>query len=174
MKKILIFLLFIFNLAAVYYLLLPFPSLPTLPNSLTSDLPGDTTQIANVSAYYTNSSRADVIGFYQKLFPKYFTIHLNHPPERAKDVIRDTTQSYYLEEFILPFKGSLFVNGYEWQNDVFTKPEKRAANKLIFKDQLFNAKITLKTYPVSIPKRLLAFFATEIAFGLIIFLYRHV
>jgi len=55
---------------------------------------------------------------------------------------------------------------------VFTKPEKRAANKLFYDNILYSAKITIKTYPVSLPRRLDAFFILETGIVLIYFLYR--
>lgn len=160
-KKISLTILIVFNLLAVWYLISPIPVIPDLASSAKSDLPGDTVQLKNVSGYFTNLSRADVIGFYLAHFTGLFRTHLNHPPERAKDVILDTIQSSYLEEFVLPFKESIFINGYEWQNDPFTLPAKRAANRIIYKNIDYSAKITVKTFPTSVPDRLAAFFITE-------------
>ncbi len=167
-KKISIIFLVIFNVLAVIYLISPTPTIPDLENSLKSDLPGDTKQVSNVTGYFTNLSRQEVINFYQKYYQGLFRINLNHPPEKAKEIIVDTIPSYYLEELVLPFKESLYINGFEWEKDVFTKPEKRIKNKIFFQGQEFAAKITLRRFPVSIPKRLLSFFITEIG---IIFAY---
>jgi hypothetical protein len=160
-KKIFLTILVIFNLLTVWYLLTPIPALPGLTYSAKSDLPGDTVQLKNVSGYFTNLSRSEVINFYKANFNGLFRIHLNHPPEKSRDIILDTIQVNYLEEFILPFKESVFISGFEWQNDPFTKPEKRVANKLLFKNQEYFAKITIKTFPTTIPQRLTAFFITE-------------
>ena len=160
-KKIIISTLIVFNLLAVFYLVSPTPILPDLPNSAKSDLPGDTTQITNVAAYFTNMTRTEVMNFYKAYYTGLFRINLNHPPEKAKDVIINTIQSYYLEEFVLPFKESLYINGFEWENDVFTKVESRSKNKLIYHDKEYKAKITLRRFPTNIPSRLIAFFATE-------------
>lgn len=162
LKKILISILIIFNLLAVFYLISPPPILPDLPNSAKSDLPGDTVQISNVTAYFTNMTRTEVMNFYKAYYSGLFRINLNHPPEKAQDIIIDTIQSYYLEEFVLPFKESLFINGYEWENDVFTKIESRSKNKLIYHDKEYKAKITLRRFPTPFLNRLIAFFATEI------------
>jgi hypothetical protein len=139
----------------------PLPAIPDLTNAAKSDLPGDTVQLKNVSGYFTNLSRAEVINFYKANLNGLFRIHLNHPPERSKDIILDTIQSNYLEEFILPFKESVFINGFEWQNDPFTKPEKRITNKMIYHGKEYFAKITIKTFPTTIPRRLATFFITE-------------
>jgi hypothetical protein len=170
--KIFIFLLLILNIFAVLYLISPTPQLLDLPNSVKSKEPGDTIQIPHVSAYYTNLSRADVMNFYKSNYLGLFRINLNHPPEKARTIIKDTIQSYYFEELVLPFKESLFINGFEWQNDVFTKPEKRIKNKLIYEGKEYSAKITLRTFPTSIPKRLVSFFFTEASVVIIIFIYK--
>ena len=173
MNKILFGIIFVFNVFSLWYLLSPTPTLPDLANSIRSDLPGDTTQLKNVSAYFTNLSRTEVITFYKANFNGPFRIQLNHPPEKAKEIIVDTIQSYYLEEFILPFKQSIFINGYDWQNDVFTKPEKRIANKMIYKDIEYQTKVTIKVFPTSIFQRLFGFFGTELAIIIVFFIYRN-
>ena len=172
-KKILpTILIILFNAFSLAYLLIPTPTLKDLPNSAKSDEPGDTTQLKNVSAYYTNLTRNEVINFYKSTYTAPLLIILNHPPELAKTIIKDTIQSYYFEEFHLPFKESLYINGYEWQNDVFTKAEKRIVNKLIYKGKEYNAKITLKTIPTPILTRLLNFIILELSLISIIFIYK--
>ncbi len=171
-KKILISILIIFNLFAVLYLISPTPILPDLPNSIKSDLPGDTVQIPNVSAYYTNMTRTEVMNFYKAYYSGPFRINLNHPPEKAKEIIVNTIQSYYFEEFVLPFKESLYINGFEWENDVFTKPENRSKNKLIYQDKEYKAKITIRRFPTSTPKRIVAFFITESGVIITLFVFK--
>lgn len=171
-KKTFFLLFFLFNLLAILYLVSPTPQLKDLTNAARSDEPGDTIQLKNVSAYYTNQSRTEIINFYKANYSGPFRIILNHPPEKAKTIIRDTTQSYYFEEFVLPLKESLFVNGYEWENDVFTKPEKRIQNKLIFKGKEYKTKVTLKTFPTSPLSRLLTLFSIEIGIAGIFFAYK--
>lgn len=171
-KKAFILLVLLFNFFSVLYLITPTPTLPDLPNSAKSDLPGDTVQIPNVSAYFTNLTRTEVMNFYKANYNGYFRLQLNHPPEKAKDVILDTIQSYYFEEFYLPFKESLYVNGFEWENDVFTKPEKRIKNRLVFNHIEYKAKITIRTFPVPVHQRLIAFFSVQIALFSIFLLYK--
>ncbi|MFA5750336.1 MAG: hypothetical protein WC895_03885 [Candidatus Shapirobacteria bacterium] len=168
-KKIFIIILVVFNILAVIYLVSPTPTLPNLVNSAKSNLPGDTVQIENVSGYFTNMSRTEVMNFYKAYYTGFFRINLNHPPEKAKEIIVNTIPSYYFEEFILPFKESLYVNGFEWENDVFTKSEKRIKNKIIYEKKEYKSKITIRRFPTSIPKRLISFFATEA--GIIFALY---
>jgi hypothetical protein len=168
-KKIFITIFIVFNVLALIYLITPTPVVPDLVNSVKSDLPGDTTQISNVSGYFTNMSRTEVMNFYKTYYTGFFRINLNHPPEKAKDIIVNTIPSYYFEELVLPFKESLYINGFEWENDVFTKPENRIKNKIIYQGKEYKSKITIRVFPTSIPKRLLAFFSTEA--GIIFALY---
>lgn len=172
MSKVFLTLLVFFNLLALGYLSIPLPHIPELTNAVRSTLPGDTTQLQNVSGFFTNLSRTEVITFYKANLNGPMRIQLNHPPEKSKEVITDTIQSYYLEEFVFPFKGSVFVNGYDWQNDVFTKPEKRIANKLIFNGVEYQSKITVKSYPTSLPQRLIGFFGSEILLLCILWCYK--
>jgi hypothetical protein len=174
LKRVLLVILVFFNISCFLYLISPAPKIPDLPNSVKSTEPGDTIQIPNVAAYYTNQSRTQVINFYKANYSALWRIILNHPPEKSKQIFRDTMRSYYLEELVLPYKESLFVNGFEWQNDVFTKPEKRIKNKLLYQGQEFKAKITIRTFPSSIPRRLIAFYFTQTAIiGSIFLLTKH-
>ena len=168
MTKLKIITLVIFNALALTYLISPTPILKDLPNSIKSQLPGDTTQIKNTTAYFTNMTRTEVINFYQASYAGPFRIHLNHPPEKAKSIWHQTIRTYYLEEFILPFKASLYINGFEWENDVFTKPARRIKNKLEYQDKIYKAKITIRTFPVSTPKRIAVFLLSQISLLIII------
>lgn len=135
------------------YLIIPEPQLPPkdLPDSPKSDLNDDTRHMENVIAYYTNRYRADVMPYYldQMDNSPLLNLHLpniviNHPPEYAETVYFDTKQSYYLEEIIHPFKSSLFVNGYEWENDVFTSKASRKQYVQEFEGVVYNSKVTLR------------------------------
>lgn len=168
-KKILTICLVIFNLAFIAYLIIPVPPIIDLPNSIKSTLPGDTIQLKNVAGFYTNMSRTEVMNFYQSIYSSPFLIRLNHPPEKSKEIFRDTMQSYYLEEFVIPFKESIFVNGYEWEKDVFTKPEKRFQNKLIYNEITYPSKINTKIISTSISVRIIIFLTTEVSIYIILF-----
>ena len=160
-KKLKIIILAIFNILAISYLISPAPKLKDLPNSTKSELPGDTVQIPNTTAFFTNMTRTEVINFYKASYTHPFRIIINHPPERAKDIWHQTTRSYYLEEFIIPFKQSLYINGFEWENDVFTKPQRRVKNKLIYQDKEYKAKITLRVFPTNIFSRIFVFLLSQ-------------
>ncbi len=149
-KKIFI----LINIFISIYLLLPFPTFPDLPESVRSTEPGDTIQLKNVKAFYTNKYRATIMPFYYKNITKPYIL-INHPPERAKQIFRDTTQSYYLEEFVVPLKGSIYVNGFEWENDVFTKKDKREVNKMIVDSKEYKTKISVRTFESNILLRFL-------------------
>lgn len=159
-----IYLLFGFLISV--YLLLPSPKLPPpdLPESIKSMEPGDTVQIPNVSAYFTDKSRQEILNFYTDYFSKSFflgvplpTFRLNHPPEYAKQIIRDTTQSYYFEEVVHPFRESLFINGFEWENDVFTPLEARSQNAILVDGKVWKSKVTLRWRASNFIVRLIVF-----------------
>lgn len=171
-NKSIITIVVLINILIVTYLILPVPRLQNLPNSVRSNLPGDTTQLKNVQGYYTNLSRTEVMNFYKSIYASPFLIIINHPPEKSKEIFRDTMQSYYLEEFIIPFKESLFVNGYEWEKDVFTKPEKRIQNKLVYQGITYPSKINTKTIITNIPTRLFVLVIIEAGICLIYLSYR--
>ena len=171
-KKIFPIFIVLLNALFLTYLLIPTPVLKDLPNSAKSNEPGDTVQLKNVTAFYTNLSRTEVINFYKSAYTSPVLIRLNYPPEYARTIFRDTMQSYYLEEFSLPLKESLYINGYEWENDVFTKPEKRIVNKMIYEGIEYKSKITLKVIPTSIPIRIIVFLIVEISLLALFNLYR--
>jgi hypothetical protein len=134
----------------IFYLLLPPPSVPPpLPKSTKSNLSGDIAEIPNLFAYFTDLSREEVIGFYQQHYSRSRWLNLplpsfwlNHPPEYAWVVIRDTEHSSYLEEIIHPFRESFYINGYEPANDPFVKPDQRRPT-LIYEGKEYKAKITV-------------------------------
>jgi len=151
------------------YLAIPSANFPPadLPDSFKSDEPGDTWQIKNVSAYYTEKDRGEVISFYQSYFTKPVIlppIRLNYPPEFGGEVFIDTKQTYYLEELVYPLKQSIFVNGYEWQNDVFTPVASRDQFILEADGKVWKSKVSLKWFSSSLPARLLIFWAGWLVF----------
>jgi hypothetical protein len=165
MKAFKLFLAIVF-LLGTFYLGLPAPAdFPPLPNSVKSTEPGDTVQIANVSAYYTDLPRQEVVDFYFDYFSRspffglpLITYKLNHPPERIREVLRATQQSTYVEELVHPLRESVFVNGFEWNNDPFTPPEAREKNALVVDGQPYQFKVTLYYQPSPVWARLIVFY----------------
>ncbi len=159
------------------YLLLPGPKLPPLglPEGLKSVEPGDTVQLTRVSAYYTQKSREEVVSFYSDYFSHssflslpLFTYRLNHPPEYAREVWIDTKQSYYLEEIVRPFAGSLFVNGFEWEKDVFTPEAARVQNIMLVGGETWASKVSLRWFPSHFLTRLIIFWGTWLVLGVLL------
>ncbi|MFA6602782.1 MAG: hypothetical protein WCT01_03170 [Candidatus Shapirobacteria bacterium] len=169
-----VILLVAINTLGVSYLMLPTPTLPPLQDSIRSQEPGDTVQLQNVTAYYSNLTRAQVLNFYKAYYSGPFRIIINHPPETARQLIKDTIQTYYLYEILLPYRETLYINGYEWQNDVFTEPSDRIKNKLIYEGKTYSTKITLKSFPTTPTRRLVNFFGLEIIFILLFIIYRRI
>lgn len=143
------------SLGLLFYMLAPSPAsiqqISALPDSLKSTEPGDTVQVPNIAAYYSNLYRKDVVNFYQNEIHKKVglpipPIRINHPPEYAYSAIKDQTRSTYLEEIVYPLKVSLFVNGFEPHYEDGT-PKYRGATDIIVDGVKFNTKTTLRIYP---------------------------
>lgn len=175
MKKLLSFFCLLVVVVGTVYLCLPAPKdFPYLPNSIKSVEPGDTTQIVNVAAYYTDLPRQEVVDFYFRYFSRssflnipLLTYKLNHPPERIREVLRETQRSTYVEEIIHPLRESVFVNGFEWDNDPFTLSSKRIKNILIVDGRTYRFKITLFYQESELWQRLVIFYACLLFFILI-------
>lgn len=158
-KKIFI----IFSILLLIYMLWPGPSkisqFKPLPNSAKSTLSGDTIQIPNVSAYFSNNFRDFVIPFYLQnyqqnslfLFPP---LRLNHPPEYSWEVIKKHTETTYLEELTYPLRDSLYVNGYEIFRPDGT-PVFYSVPKLEEAGQEWATKVTLRLYTSNIIVKIL-------------------
>ncbi len=178
LKKGFLFFGFLVFFLALFYLLLPPPSVPPpLPESTKSNLPGDTVEIPHLYAYFTNLSREEVTSFYQEHYSRSQFLDiplpqfvLNHPPEYAWEVIRDTEHSSYLEEIVHPFRESFYINGYEPANDPFLEPGSRRET-LEYEGNKYKAKVlVLPVY--SNPFSRVAFLLVII--GVVIFLKREV
>lgn len=182
MKKISKLVFFFVLLLGTFYLLLPAPkNFPDLPEAVKSTEPGDTVQITNVSAYYTDMPRAKVVEFYTNYFSKssflgipLITYKLNHPPERIREVLRETQQSTYIEEIVHPLRESVFVNGFEWDNDPFTSPERRVKNILVVNGKTYQFKVTLFYQESRIWQRLLVFYLSLLIVRLLLKTYSHI
>ena len=163
-------LLITLTVIGTFYLVLPASKdFPPLPRSVKSTEPGDTVQIANVSAYYTDMTREEVVKFYYDYFSRssflnipLITYKLNHPPERIREILRDTQQSTFVEEIVHPLRESVFISGFEWDNDPFTPPSRRVKNILIVNGKTYQFKITLFYQESRVWQRLLVFYATLI------------
>lgn len=176
-RRIVFFLIFSFG---TFYLCLPAPkNFPPLPQGIKSIEPGDTVQMANVAAYYTDMSRKEVLDFYTKYYSRssflgipLITYRLNHPPERIREVLRATQQSTFVEEIVHPLRESIFVNGFEWNNDPFTPVESRPKNIFIVNGVTYQFKITLFYQGSKIWQRLVIFYLTTGAIYLLYVSYR--
>lgn len=130
-----------------------------LPNSDKSQLAGDTYQIPNVSAYFSNNFRDFVVPFYSSSYQKqaFFFIpplRLNHPPEFSWGVIKKHTDSTYLEELVYPLRNSLYVNGFEPFNPGGS-PKYWGSSRFTIDGHVWVTKTTLRYYPSSLLVRFL-------------------
>ena len=144
------------SVCLLIYLILPGPTsitdFPAMPNSHTSTLSGDTVQVPNVVAYFSDNYRDFVIPFYSNAYKTkaklpFDPIRFNYPPQFAYTAIKDQTQSTYLEELTYPLRDTLFVNGME----PFTKDGKHRFEgaTLFVHDGEHETKVTLRFYPSS-------------------------
>lgn len=153
----------IFSLALLIYMVWPGPNkisdFEGLPNSSKSTLEGDTIQIPNVSAYFSDNFREFIVPFYKENFQKlnnfpFPPIQINRPPEHSWIAIKKHTDTTYIEEFVYPLRGSLYVNGFEpfysdgspkfWGSTVFTIGEVS-----------YLTKTTLRYYPSNLLARII-------------------
>lgn len=167
-KKLRIFFLSLFFIGLVYVVLPQAESVDSfslLPNSVKSDLDGDTWQNPNLVAYYSGFRRDYITKFYRENFTSQFLlgwiippISLNHPPEKAYQYIRDQQESTFLEEYTYPLRGSIFVNGYEpLVENTMNNKEKEGGfvgNHIWFKGQPYASKATLRYYPSPLSSRI--------------------
>lgn len=150
MKKILLIILFIY-LLGIFYLVLPEPEIPHLPDSFKSTEPGDVWQIPGVWAYYTNLSRRESVDFFQQSFSKSNllsfplpVLRLNHPPEYAQELIRETQWFNFCEELVHPFRESLFVTGWTPSEDeVYLAKTEKPITEFLVEGNHYSTKITL-------------------------------
>lgn len=173
----------VFSILLLIYLILPGPgdinNFAALSNSYKSWLSGDTVQIPNVVAYFSNNFRKYVTNFYYWEYRKntYFPlppIRLNYPPEYAFNAIKTNTDSTYLEEFVYPLRDSLFVNGFEpfLENG---KPRYSGAVKFFLPNKEWVAtKVTLRYYPSTILSRIILWIGINLAVLFIINLTKEV
>ena len=159
MKKIFI----IFSISLLIYMIWPGPSrieqFQVLSNSDKSTLEGDTIQIPNVAAYFSDNFRNYVVPFYDRNYQKlsnlpFPPLRLNHPPEFAWLVIKKHTDSTYLEELVYPLRDSIYVNGLEpFYED--GQPKFWGATRFEIDGRSHFTKTTLRFYPSNIAVRIL-------------------
>lgn len=151
------------SILLLIYMIWPGPSkisdFKALPNSDKSTLAGDTFQIPNVSAYFSDNYRKFVVAYYERNYQQsshlpFPPLRLNHPPEYSWNVIKKHTDSTYLEELVYPLRDSLYVNGFEpFYED--GSPKFWGSIKLNEGKDAWYTKTTLRFYPSKIIIRFL-------------------
>lgn len=154
MKKLSIFIFFIFSVLLLYYVSIPSPDFPTPPPEFMQSIePGDMETTLR-RAYYTDLTREEVINYYIKEFNKGFNIYtprFNYPPEEAVTIIRDQTKSTFLEEIAHPFRESIYINGFEPKTENY---------KIVIDGKNWRQKIIIRYVPSSLWVRLLVLGST--------------
>lgn len=162
MKKIFL----IFSFLLLIYMLWPGPSrisdFKALPDSDKSTLEGDTIQVPEVSAYFSNNFRGFTVPFYlgnyQNLVKLPFPpLRLNYPPEYSWTAIKKHTDSTYLEELVYPLRDSLYVNGFE-PFEENGEPKYWGAVKFEIGANIWFTKTTLRFFPSPVWVRIVTWF----------------
>lgn len=164
-------LLVIFILGLVY-ILIPGPSsindFSALPNSTKSTEPGDTYQNPNIAAYFSDFDRVGITNFYINDFKSLYLfgflippLRLNYPPEDANTFVKDQISTTFLEEYIYPLKGSIFVAGWEpvIYNNIKNRPHTFVGDhiQLFGAGRYYNSKTTLRFYPAPLWARVIVY-----------------
>lgn len=161
----------IFSFLLLIYLAWPGPTsiedFSALPSSVRSKLDGDTWQVPNDKAYFSDNYRSFVIPFYKQIYQQkshlpFPPLRLNYPPEFAYTAVKVQTESTYLEELVYPLRGSLFVNGFE-QFYADGQPVYPRAVKFNVEGQKYNTKVTLRYYPSPLWVRFLTWAGINLA-----------
>lgn len=163
-RKILKVIFVFYCLAGFLYLALPDPSFPTPPpDSIKSLEPADLENPLR-QGYFTNYSRDEVLDWYGKQFDhinifgfdfKIPTPLLNYPPEYAQSLIRDQTSSTFLQEYVHPFRESIYINGF--------KPETKDNTPAFFVDgQKRDLKIIIRQVKSSVVVREILFILSSV------------
>lgn len=131
---------------------------PPIPDSVKSDLEGDTIQNPNIAAYFSQMNRDEITNYYRSFFESanFFgiripSLRLNHPPEEAFQYVRNQQESTFLEQYVYPLRASIFVNGYEpyIENLISQAPSDFWGNNIQYKGNWYASKVTLRYYPVN-------------------------
>ncbi len=175
------FFLIIFLLGLVY-VAWPMPQsindFADLPNSSKSTEEGDTVQVPNVAAYFSDQRRIVVTRFYKQQFEnlnifgiKIPALTINRRVEEADQIIRDQIVSTYFEEYYYPLRSSFYVNGLEPVRDdgtlFFPAPV-----QLFHQGRDYTTKTTVRYYPSSLLVRLVVYIGiwlVSISFVILVF-----
>ncbi len=184
MIKITLIIIFIIGLL---YILAPTPSsvndFPPLPNSLKSNEPGDTYQVPNIAAYFSQFDRKGIGEFYrQKMQEKFFwgflfpPATLNYPPKYAYTYLRDQLYVTFLEEYVYPLKGSIFVAGYEpyIDNEILKRNHTFIGDHIHINGQYFVSKTILRLYPASIFAALIVYLGIWLALAALYLIFKNI
>lgn len=130
-----------------------------LPGSTKSNEPGDTYQVPNITAYFSDFIREDITNFYREDFRKKFffgwflpPVILNYPPHAAMQYVRDMLQdSTFLEEYVYPLRGSIFVAGYDPLIEAYIRniPPNKFGEYIYINGKYFKSKTTIRYYPAA-------------------------
>ncbi len=170
MKTVFAFLYVLLSLLFLIYTGLPLVDFPSdIAAALQSKEPADI-ETSLRRAYFTNALRAEVVEHYRTTMSQgnfgliMPTMRFNYPPEEAQSVIRDQTRSSYLEEIVIPFRQSLYINGFE---------PKEQKDAIIVESRPWKAKVTVKLVQSESWARLVSAFGTIIILPVLFFAWKN-
>lgn len=142
------------------YLVIPPPQFPAqMPESFKSNEPADI-ETPLRQGFYTDWERAQIMDYFKRQFSLSSllaiplpTLELNYPPEEAQTIIRDQTQSRYLEEFAHPLRESLYVNGFFAQ---------KASERMFANGREYKTKVIIRYVPSNPVVRLIVAYAAVV------------
>lgn len=156
----------VFFVIGIVYLSIPSPRIPELSEATKSQEPGDTWQNPNTMAFFTDKQREQVINEYRNAFRLDFfgyklpNLRLNYRPEDTATYVRKHIDSYYLEEIVIPFRESIFINGWDPKKSptlAHLSPKELETTKIIIDGVEYQSKITTRWYQSNMIYRLIVF-----------------
>lgn len=123
-------------------------------------------QLPNIAAYFSQEDRKSITTFYRQDFAdKFFfgkilpPLALNYPPKTAYTYVRDQLYVTFLEEYVYPLKGSIFVAGYEpyIDNELLKRNHSFIGDHIHISGNYFKSKTTLRYYPADLFNSLITY-----------------
>lgn len=172
MKKLINFLYLALSILVIFYVSLPNFEFPApIPNSLQSTEPADMESPLR-RAYFTDYTRQEVLDWYGAQFNrssfmnlKLPTYLMNYPPEESGSIIRDQTRSTFLQEYVHPFRETMYINGYE-------PAPSDDENRIVINGVHYRQKIIVKFVPTNTLLRLVITILSLVAIPVLVAGYK--
>ena len=159
-------------LLGLFYVISPGPAkienFPPISDSLKSGESGDTTEYPNVAAFYSELNRRQITDYFRDVYRRQFLfgwisppVNLNYSPQDTSKYIRNYyISTTFLEEYVYPLHGSVFVNGYEpyVENEILGIPHGPLGDRMGVGTKFFASKATIRLYQNYWYQRVIVYF----------------